>query len=168
MARHLFIMRHAKSAWNTNAKTDFDRPLGKRGIRDAPRMGRRLRKQRLTPDYVVSSPAERAKQTTLRVCQAMGVEKRQISWNGPVYAGSGRKLLKAVSKSPGKARKVLLVGHNPGVDELLTYLCGRKAKIPKYASPLPTAAVAHVEVPGNWKNLRAGKARLVSIERPAS
>jgi len=109
MARHLLIMRHAKSAWDTNAKTDFDRPLGKRGIRDAPRMGLRLHKQGLTADHVVSSPAVRAKQTVLKACQDMGIKKRHITWRGPVYAGSGRKLLKAISQSPAKARTVLLV-----------------------------------------------------------
>ena len=168
MVRRLLIMRHAKSAWNTNAKTDFDRPLAKRGRRDAPRMGGRLRKQDLTPDHVVSSPAKRARQTAVEVCKELGIKKKRIRWHGPIYAGTGRELVSAVSKAPEKARKILLVGHNPGVDELLAYLCGRKANTPKYGRPLPTAAIAHVEVPGNWKNLRAGKARLVSIERPGS
>jgi len=167
MARHLLILRHAKSAWDTNAPTDFKRPLAKRGIRDAPRMGRRLRKQGLIPDYVVSSPAERARQTTVKVCKELGTKKKQIDWDKRIYAGSGRKLLKAVAKSPNKVRTVMLVGHNPGVDELLAYLCGSESKIPKYAKPIPTAAVAHLEMPTNWKNLKKGSARLVSIARPA-
>ena len=72
MSRELLILRHAKSAWDTSAATDFERPLAKRGRRDAPRVGRFLLDQGLIPDYVVSSPAERAKQTVIGVCEQLG------------------------------------------------------------------------------------------------
>jgi len=166
MSRHLLILRHAKSAWDTNAPRDFERPLAKRGLRDAPRVGRRLRKQRLVPDYVVSSPAERAKQTAVKVCNELGIKKKKINWNRRIYAGSGRTLLKVVRKTPARVNTLMLVGHNPGVDELLAYLCGAKTKIPKYAEPLPTAAVAHLEIPADWKKLKTGSARLAAIARP--
>ena len=67
MPRELLILRHAKSAWDTNAPSDFERPLAKRGRRAAPRVGRWLEEQGLIPDHVVSSPAERAKQTVIAV-----------------------------------------------------------------------------------------------------
>ena len=74
MSRELLVLRHAKSAWDTNAPSDFERPLAKRGRRAAPRVGRWLEEQGLIPDHVVSSPAERAKQTVIAVCQALGID----------------------------------------------------------------------------------------------
>ena len=93
MPRQLIIMRHAKSAWDTDAATDFERPLAKRGQRDAPRMGAWLQEQGIVPDFVVSSPAKRARQTVLKVCKPLGVKKKKIHWDARIYGAGAEELL---------------------------------------------------------------------------
>jgi phosphohistidine phosphatase SixA len=87
MSRELLILRHAKSAWNTDAASDFERPLAKRGKKAAPRVGRFLLQQGLVPDFVVSSPAMRARQTVIAVCGQMDINPDQISWDDRIYGG---------------------------------------------------------------------------------
>ena len=166
MPRRLLILRHAKSSWDSGASTDFERPLAKRGKRDAPRMGHWLKKQHLKLGHVVSSPAERARQTTLEVCKVLGVKKKRISWDDRIYDGYTKQLLQVLADVPSKAETVMLVGHNPGLEDLLTYLWGENTVIPPDGKLLPTAAVAQVELPEQWKNLQRGVARLVTLMRP--
>ena len=169
MSRQLLILRHAKSAWDTDAPTDFERPLAKRGKKDAPRVGRWLRQQGLIPDYVVASPAERAKQTTNKVCRELGVKKNQVKWEPRIYEGDTQDLLKVLADCPQKAKTVMLVGHNPGLEFLVEYLCKEK-DLPEPADGklLPTAAVAHLRMPTNWKQLETAVAGLISITRSRS
>lgn len=166
MTRHLLIVRHAKSAWDTDAPSDFERPLAKRGETEAPRVGRWLRKQGLVPDLVVSSPAVRAKQTAVSVCKELGIKKKAIHWDKRVYMGDTDALLAVLGDCPKKARAVMLVGHNPGLEELLLYLSGSKVKLPEDGKLLTTAATAHLEMSSNWKKLQSGSAKLVSVDRP--
>ena len=164
MSRQLLLMRHAKSAWDTDAPSDYDRPLAKRGRRDAPRMGCWIREQGLRPEPVISSPAKRAKQTAMRVCREMGVGKDTIIWDSRIYSAEVADLLAVLGDCPSMAQVVLLVGHNPGLEELLCHLCaGELASSDKL---LPTAALARLEIRGNWKDLTAGSARLVALMRP--
>ena len=114
-ARRLLVMRHAKSDWDSGPGSDFDRPLAKRGERDAPRMGRWLREQALIPDRVVSSPAVRARQTCLLVCEALAIKKGQIHWEPEIYAAEVTTLLNVLARCPEKTQRLLLVGHNPGL-----------------------------------------------------
>ncbi len=166
MPRQLLILRHAKSAWDTGAATDFERPLARRGKRDARRVGRRLRKRDLIPDHVFSSPAARARQTTLAVCEVLSVKKRRIHWDRRIYGGDLEALLAVLGECPRKAATVLLVGHNPGLEELVAYLCGRRLETPADGKLLPTATVAQLRLPKRWKKLRAGTARVLAITRP--
>ena len=166
MSRCLLILRHAKSSWDSGADTDFERPLAERGKRDAPRMGQWLNRQNLKPDLVVSSPAERALQTTLRVCKELGVKKKKITWDSRIYGSSTPQLLEVLSDIPAKADRVMLVGHNPGLEDLLRYLWGENTVVPPDGKLLPTAALAQVILPKNWQSLRKGVAQQVAIMRP--
>ncbi len=166
MTRKLLILRHAKSDWETDAPTDFERPLAKRGERDAPRIGEWLKQQKLLPDYVVSSPARRASQTSNRVCKAMGVKDKKINWDERIYAASEVELLRVLADCPQKKQTVMLVGHNPGLEDLLEYLAGKGLEIPADGKLLPTATVACLKMPENWKGLKEGDGELVSITRP--
>ena len=166
MSRCLLILRHAKSSWDSGADTDFERPLAERGERDAPRMGQWLNRQHLKPDHVVSSPAERALQTTLRVCKEMGVKKKKITWDSRIYGSSTPQLLEVLSDIPASADRVMLVGHNPGLEDLLRYLWGENTVVPPDGKLLPTAALAQVILPKNWQSLRKGVAQQVAIMRP--
>ena len=167
MSRSLLLLRHAKSAWDTEATTDFARPLNKRGKRDAPRIGRWLRQQGLIPDYVVSSPAERAKQTALKVCHGLDLEEERLHWEPRIYEAPPGELLQVLADCPETARTVLLVGHNPGLELLLRYLCD-SAPVPADGKLLPTATVAQLTMPADWRQLVPHCARLLAIIRPAS
>ena len=166
MSRNLLILRHAKSAWDTDASTDFERPLAKRGEAEAPRVGRWLSDKALVPDFVVSSPAVRAKQTAVSVCKELGIKKKAIHWDERIYMGDTEALLKVLGDCPKKVRTVMIVGHNPGLEELLLYLVGSKVKIPKDGKLLTTAGTAHLKMPNNWNKLGSGSAKVVSVNRP--
>ncbi len=168
MPRELLILRHAKSAWNTNAPTDFERPLSKRGRRAAPRVGRFLAREGLVPDYVVSSPAERAKQTVIAVCGEMGIGPDSIHWEPRIYHAYTGSLLTVLNESPDDAQRVLIAGHNPGLEILLRTLSDREVPMPDDYKLMPTAAVARLEVLSEWKNLDGGLARLISLTRARS
>lgn len=167
-ARQLLILRHAKSAWDTAVVNDFDRPLSRRGKQDAPRVGGWLRQQGLVPDLVVSSPAKRARKTTTKVCRELGIPKHEIGWEPRIYGATTETLMCVLSECRADAEILLLVGHNPGLEELLEYLCGPHVRLPEDGKLLPTGALARLRVRATWKHLQPGCATLVSIIRPRS
>ncbi|MBF0447019.1 MAG: histidine phosphatase family protein [Magnetococcales bacterium] len=177
MARHLIIMRHAKSAWDTDAITDFERPLAKRGKIDAPRMGQWLLDQSMVPDYIVSSPAQRAKETTLKICKAMNIKKSNINWDPRVYGAGTEDLLEILSEIPSKNNSVMLVGHNPGLEFLASYLTQQVEELEDESQDMEetlesnlflikTATVVSLKMPDDWKSLKSGSASIVTIQHP--
>ena len=168
MKRELLILRHAKSSWESGAASDFDRPLARRGLKDAPRVGRLLRDQGLVPDYIVSSPAERARQTVIAVCAEMGIGAEQINWDPRIYHATAGSLLDVLNDCPEDAKRVLIAGHNPGLEVLLQNLCNHEIPMPDDYKLMPTAALAHLEILSGWSALEGRLARLVSLTRPRS
>lgn len=168
MPRELLILRHAKSDWESGAASDFDRPLSKRGRKDAPRVGKWLAQQGLVPDYVVSSPAKRAQQTAIAVCAEMDIGPDAINWDSRIYhAGSGS-LLNVLNESPAGAERVMIAGHNPGLEILLQNLCNHDIPMPPDYKLMPTAAVAQLEILSEWSELEGRLARLISLTRARS
>ncbi|MFO1351432.1 MAG: histidine phosphatase family protein [Gammaproteobacteria bacterium] len=165
MSRQLLIMRHAKSDKDSGAITDFARPLNKRGLKTAPKMGRWLHDQGLQPDHVVSSPAERAKHTALLVCAELGIAPTAIHWERNIYDADLAMLLDVLAKRPQSAQRVLLVGHNPGLEDLTRYLSAAGDPSDKR---LATAAIAQFEMPDDWRALAKGSGRLLAIHQPRS
>ncbi|MGH8489777.1 MAG: SixA phosphatase family protein [Gammaproteobacteria bacterium] len=155
-ARRLLVMRHAKSDWDRGPGSDFDRPLAKRGERDAPRMGRWLREQALIPDRVVSSPAARARQTCLLVCEVLGIKKGQIHWEPEIYAAEVTTLLNVLARCPEKTQRLLLVGHNPSLEDLVAYLAAGTGAVPAGEKLMPTGAVVGIRLPESWAGLKPG------------
>lgn len=168
MSRELLILRHAKSDWDTGARTDFERPLAKRGRKAAPRVGRWLNEKGLVPDYVVSSPAERAKQTVMLACEQMGIAAEDIHWDSRIYHSSSGMLLNVLNESPPDAQRVLIAGHNPGLEMLLQYLVVEDIPRQPDYKLMPTAAVAHLEILSSWRDLEGGLAKLISLTRARS
>lgn len=168
MPHELLVLRHAKSAWDTGARTDFERPLSKRGRRDAPRVGRYLAGEGLVPDHVVSSPAERARQTVIAVCAELGFDEGSIRWDERVYHATTGALMDVLSESPSGAHRVLIAGHNPGLEMLVQTLCRDRVPMPPDYKLLPTAAVAHLEIDCSWSEIDGGVATLLSLTRPKS
>lgn len=146
----LLILRHAKSAWES--ATDFDRPLAPRGERDAPRMGRWILDRGLVPDRILSSPARRARQTARLVAEAVGFDRLEVEFDDRIYGAGVEELLEILGGIEGG--RVLLVGHNPGLELLVDRLAGSRA-VRDGGKFFPTAALAH---------FRSGS--LVEIVRP--
>ena len=140
--------------------------MSKRGKRDAPRIGAWLRSQDLKPDQVVSSPARRAKKTAFLACKELDIPKSDINWDQRIYGAGLTDLLSILGEQPQQAHKVLLVGHNPGMDELLSYLWGDTTQLPPDGNLMPTATLAHLAMPDDWTSLRYGCAQLCSLIRP--
>lgn len=134
----LYILRHAKSSWNDQSLSDFERPLNERGLRTAPFIGKLMNERELVPGAIVSSPAMRAKQTAELVREAGGFE-REITFNERIYEASVGTLVSVIAEFDDNNDSALLVGHNPGAEGLIYYLTGKIA-------PMPTAGLAIVEL----------------------
>ena len=142
----LLILRHAKSSWNNAQLTDYERPLNKRGKIDAPRMGKHLREQELVPDLIITSSAARAMTTAEAVAQASGYEQ-EIQSTRSFYHADPEAYLDVLRQLDDSLERVMVVGHNPGMEELLEGLTG-------VWEQLPTAALAQVSLSINhWREL---------------
>jgi len=161
MSRELWLLRHGKSDRNL-AMEDFDRPLKKRGKRAAQRIGAWLLELHLIPDWIVSSPANRAISTAKIVHKAIAVDGLIITQDKRLYQEGFERLKTVLAERPLEARRVLLVGHNPELEDLLAYLVGAD-NLPDTDKLLPTAALARLIMPDDWSYLDAGSARLLSI-----
>ncbi len=166
MARELLIFRHGKSDWGSDALNDFDRPLARRGRKAVKRMASWLREQDLLPQCILSSPAERARQTALRLCRHADIPQSRVVWEEAIYAADLGALLDVLANAPQQHGRTMIVGHNPGLEELLEYLVGESIKAPAGSPALPTAALARIAMPYEWNRLESGCAQLVSINRP--
>jgi phosphohistidine phosphatase len=161
MSRELWLLRHGKSDRDV-VMDDFDRPLKKRGKRAAQRIGEWLQQQRLIPDWIVSSPAKRAITTAQIVHKAIDVQGLAIQQDKRLYQEGFERLKTVLAECPIEAGRVLLVGHNPELEDLLIHLVGA-ASLPDTDKLLPTAALARLIMPDDWSHLDAGCAKLVSI-----
>ena len=157
LMKTLLLLRHAKSSWKDSDVDDHDRPLNKRGKKDAPRMGRLLREEDVLPDLIVASSARRCRKTAEHVIQHSGY-RGETRITGELYEADASKLRAILAVLPDYVQRVLLLGHNPGMEELLESLAGAY-------TPLTTAALAQLELPiDSWSGLtsqtRAELARL--------
>jgi phosphohistidine phosphatase len=121
--KRLLLLRHAKSSWNNPSLRDFDRPLNERGIKAAPLMGEFMRKQGLDPDLILVSTAERARQTAGLLIEA-GNLKGEVKYEKRLYDASISLLQEIVAETPDKFNELLIIAHNPGLEELLARFTG--------------------------------------------
>jgi phosphohistidine phosphatase len=163
--RKLYILRHAKSAWDTDAVSDFQRPLAKRGMRNARLMGEWMVEHAINPEYIISSPALRTWQTVTLVCNALGIDETRIECSIDLYLAEVETLLTRLRQVPASINSVLLVGHNPGLEELVMWITNGRA--PRFGDGklLPTATLAIFSMDVGWEQLDVGKATLVQINR---
>src|SRR5215210_125891 len=117
----LLLLRHAKSSWSDPMLRDFDRPLNERGLKAAPLVGRFMRKRKIQPGLVLGSPAERARQTAALVAEAAQLTAAQ-RFDERIYEASAIRLLEIISQIEETVDEAMLVGHNPGLEELLMVL----------------------------------------------
>jgi phosphohistidine phosphatase len=151
--KRLLILRHAKSSWADSSISDWQRPLNERGLRDAPRAGEWLRQRSLLPDVIITSDAIRAR-TTDAVATAVGYS-RQISIEPSLYHARPHDVLAVLRGVDRNAHTVLVVGHNPGLEELVQELTGEH-------HDLPTAALVHISLAiEGWSGIESASAASV-------
>ncbi len=158
----LSVIRHAKSSWSDPELADHDRPLNKRGRRDAPRMGERLHARGFAPDIIFTSTALRARLTADAIVSACGLESR-VRARRALYHAEPEEILDVVEAGAAAAgsRHVAIVGHNPGCTELVVWLTGADL------DNLPTCGVATVRIDGErYADARRGAGHLESLETP--
>jgi phosphohistidine phosphatase len=156
----LLLLRHAKSSWKDETLPDRERPLARRGLQDAPRMGRLLLAENLMPDLIISSTARRARQTVEMVAEAAGYIG-EIHWLDELYAAPPEEYLDTLATLPEGYHCVMMVGHNPGLEELVALLTEEEES-------LTTAALAQVDLSvAAWSEVgMETEGNLVNIWRP--
>lgn len=156
----LLILRHAKSGWDEPSIADHDRPLTERGKKDAKRIGQLLLERGLVPDQIISSTAKRARKTASKVakaCQYAG----EVEQTKRLYLASPPEIIQVLREVGDERSTVLVVAHNPGLEELLGQLTG-------HPQPMPTATLAQVAIDiDRWQSLSVpAGGRLVQVWRP--
>ncbi|MCU0872212.1 MAG: histidine phosphatase family protein [Pirellulaceae bacterium] len=156
----LLILRHAKSSWGEPNIADHDRPLTERGKKDAKRIGQLLLERGLVPDQILSSTAKRARKTASKVakaCQYAG----EVEQTKRLYLASPPEIIQVLREVGDERSTVLVVAHNPGLEELLGQLTG-------HPQPMPTATLAQVAIDiDRWQSLSVpAGGRLVQVWRP--
>ena len=158
----LLILRHAKSSWKFPDRSDHDRPLNRRGKRDAPKMGRLLKEKELVPDLIISSTAVRAKDTASSVAKHSGYKGKNTKFES-LYAAEPAAYIAVLRDLADTYQQVLIVGHNPGVEELIETLTGE-------IHIIPTCTLAHIDFDiEKWSAIlrqRTVRGRLIEILGP--
>ena len=154
------LVRHAKSAWPDDV-ADHERPLNKRGRRDAPAVGHWLGENAVLPQVALVSSARRAVETADLIIAELGSPVRQIVSDEAYNASTGQ-LLELVRLLPAEADAVMLVGHNPGIEALATQLVESGAKLGEF----PTSALAALEFDGDWDSVEPGGGTLIAFAVP--
>ena len=155
----LFLFRHAKSSWDDDSLSDFDRPLNDRGIAAAPFMGEVMAGRGYVPSIVVSSPANRAASTAKLVKEA-GDLPGEIRFDDRIYEASPNTLRQVIAELDDNLDSAMAVGHNPGMEGFIRYLTGEIER-------MPTAALAVIELEiDKWSEINADSGKLVEIITP--
>jgi phosphohistidine phosphatase len=156
----LLILRHAKSSWKDEQVGDHDRPLNKRGKREAPRVGELLQQANLRPELIISSTAKRARKTASKVARQCGYQG-VIELRGTLYLAPPDAYVEMLRSVDDLVNRVMVVGHNPGLEQLLALLTG-------HHTPLPTAALAHIGLDvARWRDMNTQtRGVLIDLWRP--
>ena len=155
----LYILRHAKSSWDDSSLSDFERPLNERGFKAAPLMGEMMRKNGFVPEIIVCSTAKRAEQTAKLVKESAEFEA-EINFEAAIYEASPMTLLHIVSEIDDEFNSALIVGHNPGFENLVRILTEK-------SETMPTAALAVVDLEiESWNETNAERGNLREFVRP--
>lgn len=157
----LYLARHAKSDWDSPSSSDFDRCLNQRGLQDAAMMGKRLAKSNISPELIISSSAIRAKITAQLIASEIGYEGSHIKLVDDIYEAYVDDLERVIHGIDNELNHVMLVGHNPGMTELVNWLTG------SHISNIPTGGIATLQASsGNWKGFIKGHVKLVEYDYP--
>jgi len=156
----LLLMRHAKSSWKDHSLTDLQRPLKKRGHKDARRMADLLKDHELIPQKIYASPAQRARETVAEIVERCSYTG-EVDYNTALYMPEISQVLELLRNLPADLERVLLISHNPGLESAVQILSG-------HIESLPTAGIAHISLPiKEWSELSdETRGDLVDLYRP--
>lgn len=161
MPKTLYLVRHAKSSWKDASLSDRQRPLNKRGLRDAPEMGRRLVEHGRRPDLIISSPAKRAYSTARKIAKKLDYEKSAILIDERLYFAGTGSMLGMLEELDDRHDSVMIVGHNPAMTTFLNVLCETSIH------NMPTCAIALVGYDINaWGELTSEDGALLAYDYP--
>jgi phosphohistidine phosphatase len=159
MTKTLLLLRHAKSSWKNSALKDPDRPLNGRGRKAAELIGRYIRAQKIEFPLVLCSPATRARETLEIVLKASRAVV-EVRYDERIYDATPVQLLQVISEFDEDKPDVLLVGHNPGIEELLALLTGQVRR-------MPSGAIAQLDTNATkWEKVSPTKSKLVWRVKP--
>jgi phosphohistidine phosphatase len=157
----LYLVRHAKSSWKHPELTDKERPLSKRGNRDAPLMGKLLMKREEVPELLISSPALRAHDTAKAFAEEFGIKKKNIKISEQLYMPSESGFYELLYSTDDKINKLMLFSHNPGITEFANKITGLTI------DNIPTAGVIRIDFETeNWNKIKETKGILKFFEYP--
>jgi len=160
--RQLLIMRHGKADWEIEID-DLQRPMIERGVEEANNIGHWLNDQALHPDIIISSTASRAMATSQQVAEAMGIS--DIKQDARIYNASLSQLLLVLADISSEYKRPMIVGHNPGFEELLIYLADVGERFYKGRKLMTTGTVAIVDMPDDWQQLDRQSGDVVDVVR---
>lgn len=169
MTLTLYLLRHAKSDWSDAVARDFDRPLNKRGDKAAMVMGQYLKRENVRFDHVVASPAVRVIDTIDGVVKGYG-QRIEANWDRRIYLASSASLMDVLRDINDGPKSVLMVGHNPGMEDMVFDLVPDDGSSPlrdDVYEKYPTGTLAEIELAiDNWADIDRGKGKLVRFIRP--
>lgn len=158
--RELILIRHAKSDWSNPLLDDFERPLNKRGEKNAPFMAKILKKEIQKPDLIISSPSFRTK-LTLEYFLKEFEYKGEVIFEKSIYEAPFENLLKVIKNIDDKYKTIFLIGHNPGLNDLANFLLG------SFEDNIPTSGVLKIDFDTNsWENISKDNSKLIFFKYP--
>jgi phosphohistidine phosphatase len=159
----LLVIRHAKSSWDEEGLSDFDRPLNERGKRDAPEMAKRLKEKGINPDIIVSSPAKRAFSTARRMAKVFDYDKDKIKTDRRLYHADSGTIITVLREVKDKHNLVMIFGHNPGLTDFVNSLLSNNSMIDN----VPTCGVVAFSLEiDNWKELKTKSGKMLFFDYP--
>lgn len=158
--RELILLRHAKSDWKDDQHSDIERPISAKGKKQATKVAKWLQDHALLPDLILVSPAKRAQQTYRRICKECPSESITLD---ELYLAE-LDTLKTVLAKVKNAHRVMIIGHNPGLEQLYRFLLPPQPNEQPHL--FPTASIAHFILPNCWQQLESGDGKLQQFVRP--
>jgi phosphohistidine phosphatase len=163
--KQLFLLRHAKSSWDDSELVDHDRPLAPRGRRAVRLIAEHLGRKGVTPALVLCSSSLRTRETLDGIASTLG-EATPVQIESELYAASESHLLERLRAVEDGVESVMLIGHNPGMEQLALSLAGSGQKLAILRRKYPTGALATLEFSGRWGDLRPGSTELRDFVTP--
>lgn len=161
--KKLIVIRHAKSSWDIPDLDDIERPLNKRGKKNAPEMGRRISERGIMPDLIISSPAKRALSTARRIAEELHFPKKAIVQEPIFYHDTMKDMIAVINAIPTDVNTLMVFGHNPMLTDMVNYLTGSDI------FNIPTCGVAEMHFYlTDWAQVNKAKGKLTFFDYPKS